>query len=180
MRGMEKESTDLFFLKFKKSDEPFLQESNQSKPAAWQESFDKGATRSRVARVGDRVFVEPENKIKKKLRVLKHSKNSNFSIDYKQWDWITWALVGLLIFGIIRLVVMDHGILQLQTKSAILGDRSLLIDQLMNENKLLIKEIDRANQDVRYQKNLAREQLGVIGPEEYLILFAPKKSDPSN
>lgn len=86
----------------------------------------------------------------------------------------------ILVIGLFRLVFMNQGIINYFEKNESLAERLNLIEQLKTENIQLAKEIKRGNEDVRYQKNLAREQLGVISSEEYLILFAPKKLTPSN
>lgn len=142
--------------------------------------LDAGKTKSRVrvGRVDDKVFVEPE-KSKKKLFKKKHQFNFNF-LPLKQWSKMTIFLSVVIFAGCCRLIFMNQGIINYFQKKEIINERLTLIDQLKAENIQLLKEIKRANEDVRYQKNLAREQLGVISAEEYLILFAPKKLAPSN
>lgn len=138
----------------------------------------KSKSRLRVGRVGDKEFIEPEKSRKKIIR-----KKPQLLLDlcnYKQWSKISWTLCILLFVGCCRLVLMNQGVLNYFEKKQILSERLALIEQLKDENNLLMKEIKRANEDVKYQKNLAREQLGVISSEEYLLLFAPKKSIPSN
>lgn len=138
----------------------------------------KTRTRIRVGRVDDKVFVEPDKKRKKLLK-----RSPQFSLDFfklKKWSKITWFLSLILVIGLFRLVFMNQGIINYFEKNESLAERLNLIEQLKTENIQLAKEIKRGNEDVRYQKNLAREQLGVISSEEYLILFAPKKLTPSN
>lgn len=43
---------------------------------------------------------------------------------------------------------------------------------LRKENEQILIEIDQITQDSHLQKKLAREMLGVIAKDEYLILFA--------
>ena len=138
----------------------------------------KSRSRLRVGRVDDKDFVEPE-KVKKKQ--IKKKQSFEFSLkNFKNVSKVTLFLSGLLLVGFVRLFFMNQGIFNYFEKKSSLDERLALIEQIKVENVALMKEIKRANEDVRYQKNLAREQLGVISSEEYLILFAPKKSTPSN
>ena len=42
---------------------------------------------------------------------------------------------------------------------------------LSDDNRALEKEIKQIETDVNLQKQLMREHLGLIGPDEYMILF---------
>ena len=144
------------------------------------QSQDSGKTRSRirVGRVDDKEFVEPE---KLKKRLSKKKLPFTFSMNnFRNISKVTWCLSLILLIGCIRLFFMNQGVFNYLDKKASLDERLNLIEQIKLENIQLLKEIKRANEDVRYQKNLAREQLGVISSEEYLILFSPKKLTPSN
>ncbi len=136
----------------------------------------KAKTRVRVGRVDDKLFVEPDKQKKKYSKKTPYFHITHF----KKWSKVTYFLSLVLLIGFFRLIFMNQGIVNYFHKNEILAERLTLIEQLKVENIQLAKEIKRANEDVRYQKNLAREQLGVISSEEYLILFAPKKLTPSN
>lgn len=147
---------------------------------ALDQSQDSGKPRSRirVGRVDDKEFVEPE---KPKKKSSKKKPQFSFSLgNLKNVSKTTWILSFILFIGCVRLFFMNQGILNYIDKKASLDGRLNLIEQIKLENIQLLKEIKRANEDVRYQKSLAREQLGVISSEEYLILFSPKKLTPSN
>jgi cell division protein FtsB len=138
----------------------------------------KSRSRIRVGRVDDKEFIEPE---KSKKKSSKKKSELTFSWkSFKSFSKLTWFLTIILFLGIVRLFLMDQGVVNYLQKKGSLNERLALIDQIKQENISLMKEIKRANEDIRYQKNLAREQLGVISAEEYLILFAPKKLTPSN
>jgi cell division protein FtsB len=88
-----------------------------------------------------------------------------------------WAVVGVLV---LRLVAMDRGVWDyFSTESEINKKRSEL-KSIQLENQDLKAEISRIQLDRNYQKQLAKEHLGVIAADEFLILFAGEASDETD
>lgn len=169
--GNHKDSSDSYLKHYNKIVDSFDQD---FKNTVIQNSSQK--SRVRVGRVDDKVFVEPE---KTRRKVVKKKFLSILKENIIASSLSSKILSLMLLLGVVRLIVMDHGIVNYFEKESILHDRYRTIEQLKMENLEIAKEINRAKNDVKYQKNLAREQLGVISSEEYLILFAPKEKTPS-
>lgn len=89
---------------------------------------------------------------------------------------VGWAVVGLLV---LRLITMDRGVWDyFSTESEIRHKREEL-KMIQNENQELKAEISRIQLDRNYQKQLAKEHLGVIAADEFLILFAGESATSS-
>ncbi len=86
-----------------------------------------------------------------------------------------FILAGLLI----RIVFMNGGIIELQSKKSELREKFQTLQSVKKENIALKKEIDKIQNDVSYQKKLARDHLGFISEDEHLILFESDLSDTS-
>ncbi|HXH32483.1 MAG TPA: septum formation initiator family protein [Bacteriovoracaceae bacterium] len=93
---------------------------------------------------------------------------------------IGWAVIGLLV---LRLIFMDRGVWDwFATENVIKGKKEEL-SSLQKENKSIKAEIGRIQIDKGYQKQLAKEHLGVIAADEFLILFAgetPESGSPED
>lgn len=90
---------------------------------------------------------------------------------------IGWVLIGLLV---LRLIFMDRGVMDyFVTESAIKDKKSELLS-IHQENKELSTEISRIQLDRNYQRQLAKEHLGVIAADEFLILFAGESAETPN
>ena len=90
---------------------------------------------------------------------------------------VGWTVVGLLV---LRLIFMDRGVWDyFGTESDIKAKQSEL-KAIRTENKNLKVEISRIQLDKNYQRHLAKDHLGVIAADEFLILFAgeaPENTD---
>ncbi len=85
-----------------------------------------------------------------------------------------WIFFGVLFF---RLIFMENGVIDFYKMETALEYKSDVYKNLIEENKELVSEIKMIQTDANYQKKLAREHLGVIDQDEFLILFAgPKES----
>ncbi len=84
-------------------------------------------------------------------------------------------LLGLLI----RIVFMNGGIIELQSKKSELKNKFETLQNIKKENIALKVEIDKIQNDKSYQKKLARDHLGFISEDEHLILFESDLSDSS-
>jgi cell division protein FtsB len=87
---------------------------------------------------------------------------------------VGWLTVGVLI---LRLVSMDRGVWDYFSTEAVIKEKRNELKSLQVENKELKTEISRIQLDRNYQKQLAKEHLGVIATDEFLILFAGELPD---
>jgi cell division protein FtsB len=138
------------------------------------------STRRNVATShSDIEFSEPKKARKKlsgpKVNYVKPVKKSKSrrKASNKKIDW-TWTKLGWLACGalLIRLVLMEGGMIDFYAMDdAIVVKEKELVD-LRKDNADLVREIKKIKTSPQYQKQLAREHLGVIARNEYLVLFA--------
>jgi len=89
---------------------------------------------------------------------------------------IGWATIGVLI---LRLIFMDRGVWDYFSTEGVIKDKKTELSNIVVENKDLKSEILKIQLDRNYQKQLAKEHLGVIAVDEFLILFAGESSEAS-
>lgn len=80
-----------------------------------------------------------------------------------------WSVIGLLV---LRLICMDRGVWDYFTTEGEIREKQNELRSLHSENKDLKAEITRIQVDKNFQRQLAKEHLGVIAADEFLILFA--------
>ncbi len=86
----------------------------------------------------------------------------------------------LVILGLgIRMTFMDGGILELKEKKNLVTSKSKLLKKISLENSELKSEILKIRKDNKYQRKLARDHLGVIAEDEFVILFEEDLEHPS-
>ncbi|HXH75787.1 MAG TPA: septum formation initiator family protein [Bacteriovoracaceae bacterium] len=81
----------------------------------------------------------------------------------------SWSVIGLLV---LRLIFMDRGVWDYFTTENTIKEKNKELRSYHRENKELKVEIERIQLDRNYQRLLAKEHLGVIAADEFLILFA--------
>lgn len=116
-----------------------------------EEKIEKRSVRSHV----------PSNK-----KNLKSKKNIIFKL--------AWAVVGILV---LRLIFMDRGVWDYFATEGIIKEKKEELALIQSENKNLVSEISKIQTDRNYQKFLAKEHLGVIAADEFLILFANESEE---
>lgn len=92
---------------------------------------------------------------------------------------VAWSIVGLLV---LRLICMDRGVWDFFATEGAIRERQNELKSIQDENKNLKTEISQIQVDKNYQRRLAKDHLGVIAADEFLILFAgevPENSEPS-
>ncbi len=82
---------------------------------------------------------------------------------------IGWSVIGLLV---LRLICMDRGVWDFFTTEGAIKENKSELRAIQDENKSLRTEIVKIQSDKNYQRQLAKEHLGVIAVDEFLILFA--------
>lgn len=122
--------------------------------------------------VGKRKSVKRNARPQNKVNYLKTSKartkiksTSNISLRAK----FGWA-IALVLF--LRLLFMDNGVYDYYHMESVLEGREHELQMTEKENISLAEEIHKIKTSPSYQKELAREHLGVIEANEFLILFA--------
>ena len=87
---------------------------------------------------------------------------------------IAWSVVGLLV---LRLICMDRGVWDYFATEGDIREKQSELKSIQDENKSLKTEISRIQLDKNFQRHLAKEHLGVIAADEFLILFAGESAD---
>lgn len=89
---------------------------------------------------------------------------------------IAWSVVGLLV---LRLICMDRGVWDYFATEGDIHEKQSELKSVQDENKSLKVEISRIQLDKNYQRHLAKDHLGVIAADEFLILFAGETNESS-
>jgi cell division protein FtsB len=89
---------------------------------------------------------------------------------------IGWGVIGLLV---LRLIFMDRGVWDYVATESNLEEKRQELKSIQVENSSLKSEITKIQTDRNYQRLLAKEHLGVIAADEFLILFAGENSEES-
>lgn len=91
-----------------------------------------------------------------------------------EWRDLTWtkAAWAFLFILVLRLIFMENGVLDYHNMNQTIGQKIQHLKELRVENANLVKEINRIKTSSSYQKRMAREHLGVIAPDEYLVVFS--------
>ena len=92
-------------------------------------------------------------------------------------NWLArvgWSVVGLLV---LRLCFMDRGVVDYFSSESKLQEKRDELEMVRQENKEITAEVQKIKHDRSFQKQLAKEHLGVIAADEFLILFAGESSE---
>jgi len=89
---------------------------------------------------------------------------------------IGWSVIGLLV---LRLICMDRGVWDYFATDGEISEKQSELRSIQTENKQLRTEISKIQLDKNFQRQLAKEHLGVIAADEFLILFAGESDDSS-
>lgn len=87
---------------------------------------------------------------------------------------IGWGIAALLL---LRMAFMERGLIQYWRMSGTIGERATELARVRRENQDIRGEIRRIEFDKGHQRWLAKEHLGVIAADEFLILFAGEGSE---
>lgn len=82
---------------------------------------------------------------------------------------IGWAIAVVMLM---RLIFMERGVLQYWRMNGTIAEHEHELELTKKENAEIRAQVHRAKYDKGYQRQLAKEQLGVIAADEFLILFA--------
>ena len=131
--------------------------------------------RTSVARPDEYSFVEPplQKKLANKMLPVRYKTETRSRKGIKNFlaKSISWLKLGFVVFIIVRLFFSQGGVLEYLERTKKIGELTLHKQSLSDDNRALEKEIKQIETDVNLQKQLMREHLGLIGPDEYMILF---------
>jgi cell division protein FtsB len=75
---------------------------------------------------------------------------------------------------------MDRGVWDYFATEGDIREKQRELKSIQDENKSLKTEISRIQLDKNFQRQLAKEHLGVIAADEFLVLFAGETQDSSS
>lgn len=146
-----------------------------SQPA--QKPARRKARRTLPKSFNDIEFNEPVKRTRKrttgpKVNYVKSvKKKKRKSTNKFEWSWtkLGWVVCGALV---LRLFFMDSGIIDYHSMNQTLEKKESDLQMLRKDNADLITEIHKIKTSPSYQKKLARDHLGVIANDEYLVIFS--------
>jgi len=108
-------------------------------------------------------YIEAPKKTKSRKKVMAKPK----------FEW-TWTKVGWVICVALigRLIFMDRGLIDFNSMDNTIIEKQIELEEVKLENQKIIAEISKIKTSPQYQKKIAREHLGVIAKDEYLVLFS--------
>ena len=123
-------------------------------------------------------YLEEEEEEVEEKRPARTSSSSKKSTKTKKnlLTKVGWSVIGLLV---LRLICMDRGVWDYFATESTIKDKQEELQSIREENKAIKAEISRIQLDKNYQRQLAKEHLGVIAADEFLILFAGESADSS-
>lgn len=105
-----------------------------------------------------------------KVNYVKTAKKARREASF-EWTWQKfWWMVALVAF--LRLLLMENGVIDYYKVESSIENNLADLSLIKEENAQLVTEIHQIQTSPKYQKKLARDHLGVIAQDEYLILFA--------
>lgn len=112
--------------------------------------------------------ITPKAKYIATSKIRKRVKTKPISLDF------TWNRLGLLLSAllILRLIFMESGVVDYYSMQDALAAQQLELEMVKEENASIVTQIHDLKTNPVYQKQIAREHLGVIAKNEFLILFA--------
>lgn len=121
-------------------------------------------TRKRAAKAGEDVeFVNPVVKRRSRSKASQ-KKGFRFSLD---------LVIGLIFFLMgVNLFFTSGGIIDLIQSKARIGEGEKYLSQVVVDNQKIREEIKQLQHSSSYQKKIAREHLGAIAKDEYLVIFS--------
>ncbi len=131
--------------------------------------------RTSVARPDDFSFVTPAvpRKVVAKTLPVRYKTESRSKKGIKGLlaKSLGWIKAGVVVFILARLLFSEGGVIEYIGRNKTYNDLALYQQSLTDDNESLVKEIKQIETDVTLQKELMREHLGLIAPDEYMILF---------
>lgn len=93
------------------------------------------------------------------------SKSKGFEMSWTKFGWMVCACL------VLRLIFMDSGVIDFYSMENSIEKNQENLVLMKKENEDLNSEIRKIKTSPKYQRKLAREHLGVISSNEYLVIF---------
>ncbi len=141
-----------------------------------------GRRRSSLEETEIEYLNEEEQEEEQEILETRPARTNSFSKKKKEKSKINilsklgWSVIGILV---LRLIFMDRGVWDYFSTERDIKEKRDEFKSIQRENTDLKSEISRIQLDRNYQKQLAKEHLGVIAVDEFLILFAGEASESS-
>lgn len=120
---------------------------------------------------------EDEVEVEEKRPAVRSSTKKSSKTKKNLLPKLAWSVIGLLV---LRLIFMDRGVWDYFATEGTIKEKRHELKSIQNENKSLRAEITRLQVDKGYQRQLAKEHLGVIAADEFLILFAGESAETNS
>lgn len=124
----------------------------------------------------DRPVERNRKKVPGKVTYMGPVKSAKSSLNFRRmFDIeINLSTIGWLSFGLLllRLLFMERGVVDFYKYADLIKQRQMELKMVEQDNIALVEEIERIKTNPSHQKSLAREHLGVIARDEYLVLFS--------
>jgi len=117
----------------------------------------------------DEEYEEEEEEVVEKRPARSTSAKKKSKVQKNLLSKVGWSVIGLLV---LRLICMDRGVWDYFSTESTIKDKQDELSSIHRENKEIKSEITRIQVDKNFQRQLAKEHLGVIAVDEFLILFA--------
>ncbi len=110
-------------------------------------------------------------KASSKVKYVKAPKRRVGSTAKFEWTWQKfWWAIACMMF--LRLLLMENGIVDYYKLESTIEDNHQKLALVKKENSELVAQIHKIQTSGKYQRKMARDHLGVIASNEYLILFS--------
>jgi cell division protein FtsB len=94
----------------------------------------------------------------------------------RNWSWFAAAALALLL---LQDVFGNHGVLAMRRSQQEAREVQRQIDQMNEENRQLEAKVKALKTDPQAIERIAREEMGLARPGEYIFKIPPKPSDGS-
>lgn len=115
--------------------------------------------------------IEFEEEFEKK----EDSKKSLLSNRFNLSSRTRYIIASIFLFSILKLIFMDGGIYSFYTNKKTLSGIEQINQEIIAENDRLAIEIEKLQNDSNYKRQAIRDYLGMIEPDEYLVIFKNEK-----
>ena len=137
-------------------------------------------TRRSAARPNEADFTPVKRTTRKVASQISYTTNGSL----KKTKQLDPTLVGYLVKGcwifcavmVLRLIFAHGGVTDFYSRRSLYEDRLGELDKIKKENMQLVREIERMQTDMAFQKKLVRDNLGFIAADEFLVLFPKEKA----
>lgn len=154
---------------------PIRRDASIRTPREARSNTTESSVRTSVARPDEYSFVEPPkpNKIANKILPVKYNTETRSKKGHKNFlsKSLRWLKLGLVVVIMARLFFSQGGVMEYIERAKKIDELNLYRQSLIDDNHDIINEIKQIETDVNLQKQLMREHLGLIGPDEYMIVF---------